>query len=107
MISYDQGTNTITWNSGEEVVLVFRKLNVGTVTSPAIDLYKTSTTTVTSTYTTGSAAVTNDGTTIVFTTPKFLNTLPVGEYKLHLKGTVDTLAKDIHTLRIVILKRNL
>lgn len=107
MIQYDQGTNTLTWNSGEEVTLVFRKLNVGTVTSPSVQLYKTSTTAVTATYTSGSASVTNDGTTVVFTTPKFLNTMPVGEYKLHLVGTVDSMIKDIHTMRVIILKRNL
>lgn len=106
MIAYDPGTNTIVWNVGEEVKIQFRKLNVGTVTSPGIDLYKTSTTPVTSTYTSGSASVTNDGTTVVFETPKFLNTLPAGNYKLHLKGTVDSLAKDIHTMNVVILKRN-
>lgn len=104
MIQYDAGTNTLTWNTGEEVVGVFRKLNVGTVSSPAVELRKGSTD-VTSTYTSGAASVTNDGTTIVFTTPKFLNTLPPNTYKLHLKGTVDSLAKDLHTFNLVVLKR--
>lgn len=104
MINYDPGTNTLTWNTGEEVAPVFRKLNVGTVSSPTVQLYKGNGD-VTSTYTSGSASVTNDGTTVVFTCPKFLNTLPPNTYKLHLKGTVDSLAKDIHTLTLIVLKR--
>lgn len=101
---YDPGTNTLTWNYGEEVKPVFRKLNVGTVTTPTVQLYKGNSD-LTSTYTSGSADVTNDGTTIVFTCPKFLSTLPPGMYKLHLKGTVNSLAKDIHTLWVQVLKR--
>lgn len=106
MLNYDKGTQTLTWNTGEEVVIVVRKQNVGTVSSPGVDLYKTSTTTITSTYTSGSASVVMDGTTMVFTTPKFLNTLPPGRYRLHLKGTVDSLAKDLHSFDVVVLKRN-
>ena len=106
MLNYDKGTNTLTWNTGEEVVFVVRKQNVGAVTSPGADLYKTSTTAITGTYTSGSAAVAMDGETMVFTTPKFLNTLPPGQYKLHLKGTVDGLIKDLHTFSLVVLKRN-
>ena len=104
MINYDPGTNTLTWNNGEEVVAVFRKLNVGTVTGPSIQLYKGSSD-VTSTYTTGSASVSHDGTTVIFTTPKFVNTLPPNVYKLHIMGTVDSLAKDIHTMTVIVLKR--
>ena len=104
MLQFDPGTNTLSWNTGEEIVLAFRKLNVGTVSAPAVQLYKGSTD-LTSTYTTGSATVVNDGSTVVFTTPKFLNTLPPNTYKLHLKGTVDSLAKDIHTMTLVVLKR--
>jgi hypothetical protein len=104
MIDYDPGTNTLTWNNGEEVVLVFEKLNVGTVLFPAVQLYKGSSN-VTSTYTTGAASVTNDGSTMIFTTPKFLNSLPPNRYKLHLQGTVDSLAKDLHTMDVVVLKR--
>lgn len=105
MINYDKGTNTLTWNTGEEVAPVFRKLNVGTVTSPTIQLYKGNSD-VTSTYCAStSGTVTNDGTTVVFTCPKFLNTLPPNTYKLHLKGTVDSLAKDIHTMTVIVLKR--
>ena len=106
MLQYDPGTNTLTWNSGEEVVAVFRKLNVGTVTSPTVQLYKGSTD-VTGTYMSGSASVSNDGTTMVFTTSKFLSTLPPNTYKLHLKGTVDSLSKDLHTMTVVVLKRGL
>lgn len=101
---YDPGTNTVTWNSGEEVVLVFRKLNVGTVSAPSVQLYKGSSD-VTSTYLSGAASVSNDGSTMVFTTSKFLSTLPPNTYKLHLKGTVDSLSKDLHTLNVVVLKR--
>lgn len=104
MINYDPGTNALSWNTGEEIVAVFEKLNIGTVTSPTVQLYKGSTD-VTSTYTSGSASVTNDGTTMIFTTPKFLNTLPPNTYKLHLKGTVDSLVKDLHTMTLVVLKR--
>ena len=104
MLQYDPGTNTLTWNNGEEVVAVFRKLNVGTVTSPTVQLYKGSSD-VTALHTTGSASVSNDGTTMIFTTPKFLDTLPPNTYKLHLKGTVDSLAKDLHTMTLVVLKR--
>lgn len=104
MIAYDPGTNTLTWNNGEEVVAVFRKLNVGTVSSPSVQLYKGSSD-VTSTYTSGSASVSNDGTTMIFTTPKFLSALPPNTYKLHLKGTVDSLSKDLHTLTVIVLKR--
>jgi hypothetical protein len=104
MIDFDPGTNTLTWNSGEEVVAVFQKLNIGTVTSPTVQLYKGSQD-VTSTYTSGSASVSNDGTTMIFTTPKFLNTLPPNTYKLHLKGTVDSLIKDLHTMSLIVLKR--
>ena len=107
MLDYDKGTNCLTWNVGEEQKITFRKLNVGTVTTPSVQLYKTSTTAVTSTYTSGSASVTMDGTTVVFETPKFLNTLPAGQYKLHLVGTVDSLIKDIYTLNLTVLKRNL
>lgn len=106
MLSYDKGTNTLTWNTGEEIIFAVRKQNVGTVTAPSVDLYKTSTTTITGTYTSGGASVVMDGTTMVFTTPKFLNTLPPGQYKLHLKGTVDSLVKDLHTFNLVVLKRN-
>lgn len=106
MLSYDKGTNTLTWNTGEEIIFVVRKQNVGTVTVPGVDLYKSSTTAITGTYTSGSAAVAMDGTTMVFTTPKFLNTLPNGRYRLHLKGTVDGLAKDLHSFDVVVLKRN-
>lgn len=104
MVDYDRGTNTLTWNYGEEVVIVFKKLNVGTVSSPTVQLYKGSSD-VTATYATGSASVTNDGTTVFFTTAKFINTMPPNTYKLHLKGTVDSLGKDIHTMTAIVLKR--
>lgn len=104
MIAYDPGTNTLTWNNGEEVVPAFRKVGVGTVTSPSVQLYKGSTD-ITSSYTSGSASVSNDGTTVIFTCPKFTNSLPPNVYKLHLKGTVDSLAKDIHTFTLIVLKR--
>lgn len=104
MVSYDPGTNTLTFNTGEEVVLVFEKLNVGVVSSPSVQLYKGSTD-ITSTYTSGSASVTNDGTTMIFTTPKFTNSLPPNRYRLHIKGTVDSLVKDLHSFDLVVLKR--
>ena len=104
MWNYDPGTNALTWNSGEEVVIPFRKLNVGTVTSPTVQFYKGNNE-MASTYTTGSASVSMDGTTMIFTTPKFVNTIPPGKYKLHLKGTVDSLSKDLHTMEVIVLKR--
>lgn len=104
-ISYDKGTNTLYWNAGEEAAPVFRKLNVGTVTTPLIQLYKGNQDVTTTYATSATATVTNDGTTIVFTCPKFLNTMPPNTYKLHLKGTVDALQKDIHTMTVIVLKR--
>ena len=105
MYQWDPGTKTLTWNQGEEVVIPFRKLNVGTVTVPTVQLFKGSSD-VTSLYCETSVAnVTNDGTTIIFTTPKFLNTMPPQRYKLHLRGTVDGLSKDIDTLIVEVLKR--
>ena len=105
MLNYDPGTNTLTFNTGEEVVAVFREFNVGTVTSPTVQLYKGSSD-VTATYCSStSATCTNDGSTMLFTTPKFLNTLPPGVYKLHLRGTVDGLVKDLWTFNLTVLKR--
>jgi hypothetical protein len=107
MYQWDPGTKTLTWNQGEEVVIPFRKLNVGTVTNPTVQFYKGSSDKTSECCETNVATVTNDGTTIVFTTPKFLNTIAPTTYKLHLKGTVDGLNKDIDTLTVVVLKRGI
>ena len=107
MIQYDPGTKTVTWEAGSEETFQCRKVSVGTVTSPTVELYKLNNeTAITSTYTSGSASVTNDGTTIIFTTPKFLSTLPSGTYKLLLKGTLNSLSTVIDTLRIVVRKKS-
>lgn len=107
MIQYDPGTKTVSWEAGSEEVFQVRKVNVGTVSSPSIALFKVNNeTAITSNYTSGSATVSNDGTTMIFTTPKFLNTLPSGAYKLQIKGTVNSLATVIDTLRIVVRKKS-
>lgn len=107
MIQWDPGTKTITWDAGSEECFQFRKVAVGTTTLPTVELYKVNNeTAITSTYTSGPATVTNDGTTIIFTTPKFLNTLPSGTYKLLLKGTINSLSTVIDTVRIVVRKKS-
>lgn len=107
MIQYDPGTKTVMWDAGSEEVFQCRKVSVGTVTSPTVALFKVNNeTAITGTYTSGSASVTNDGTTIISTTPKFLSTLPSGTYKLQLNGTLNSLATVIDTLRIVVRKKS-
>jgi hypothetical protein len=107
MIHWDPGTKTVTWDAGSEEVFQVRKVSVGTVTSPTVELYKVNNeTAITATYTSGSASVSNDGTTIIFITPKFLSTLPSGTYKLLLKGTVNSLSTVIDSLRIVVRKKS-
>jgi len=107
MIQYDPGTKTVTWEAGSEEIFQIRKVNVGTVISPTVSLFKLNNETeITSTYTTGAAVVSNDGTTVIFTTPKFLSTLPSGTYKLLIKGSLNSLATVIDTLRIVVRKKS-
>lgn len=107
MIQYDPGTKTVTWDAGSEEVFQVRKVNVGTVTTPSAELYKVNNETqITSTYTSGSASVTNDGTTMIFVTPKFLSTLPSGTYKFLMKGVVNNLTTVIDSLRIVVRKKS-
>jgi hypothetical protein len=107
MIQYDPGTKTVTWEAGSEEIFQVRKVNVGTVTTPTVELYKVNNeTAITSTYTSGSASVSNDGTTVILTTPKFLSTLPSGTYKLLFKGVVNSLTTVIDSLRIVVRKKS-
>jgi len=107
MIAYDPGTKTVTWDAGSEEIFQVRKVSVGTVTSPTVSLFKLNNETeITSTYTSGSATVTMDGTTLILTTPKFLNTLPSGTYKLQIKGTLNALATVIDTLRVIVRKKS-
>lgn len=107
MIQYDPGTKTVSWDAGSEEVFQVRKVNVGTVATPIVALFKLNNESpITSTYTSGSADVTNDGTTMIFKTPKFLNTLPSGTYKLQIKGTINSLATVIDTLRIIVRKKS-
>ncbi len=107
MIHWDPGTQTVVWDASGEEAFQFRKVNVGVVTSPSVELYKLNNeTAITSTYTSGSAQVSNDGTTMFFTTPKFLATLPSGKYKLLLKGTVNSHATVLHAVRVVVRKKS-
>src|SRR5688572_14296499 len=107
MIQYDPGTKTVMWDAGSEETFQVRKVSVGTVTTPTVALFKLNNeSAITGTYTTGSAAVSNDGTTVIFQTPKFLSTLPSGTYKLQLKGTINSLVTVIDTLRIIVRKKS-
>jgi hypothetical protein len=110
MIDYDPGTNTFTWDAGSEEQITARKVNVGTVTSPTVGFYKLNNESDLSGNTTylsaASGTVTNDGTTVIFTTPKFQSTIPSGTYKLILKGTVNSLATYIHVAKVVVRKKS-
>lgn len=107
MVKYDRATNTFTWDAGSEEVIQFKKHNVGTVTSPTTALYKLGNeSNIAGTYITGSSAVTNDGTTIIFTTGKFTSTLPSATYKLIFAGTLNGNSTYIHEAKLVVRKKS-
>jgi len=107
MNDYDSRTNTFSWDAGSVEILQIRKANVGTVTSPSIELYKINNeSNQAGTYISGSASVSQNGDTVTITSGQFLSTLPSGTYKIRWLGTLNGVVQVIHVARLTVVKKS-
>lgn len=108
MNDYNPGSNTFTWEAGSSEILVIRKANVGTVTSPTIEIYKqgNENNLASTLLSSANATVSQDGDTVTITSATFLNTIPSGVYKIRWLGTLNSVVQVIHAARADVIKKS-
>lgn len=108
MNDYDPGTNTFSWQAGSVEILQIRKANVGTVTSPTIEIYKqgNENNLASTLLSSANATVSQDGDTVTITSANFLSTIPSGIYKIRWMGTLNGQVQCIHAARAEVIKKS-